>query len=132
MGRQLVEITTGNKDQTFAAMRVPLAGMVTQMGVSDPAKAQTLVNEAMMPVLNEHFDDLLTAQATSYAQALSEPDLRAIIAFYDSPAGKDLVAAQPTLAAARLTSLSHWIQGFQPEIVTKVQQVAQAHGWTNP
>lgn len=129
LGRELVEVTTGNKDQTLAAMRGPMAGLVGQMGISDPAKANTLVNEAMLPVLSEHFDDLLRSQAASYAQILSVDDLRAVITFYHTPAGKDLVAAQPALASARLTSLTQWLQGFQPEIAAKVKQVAEAHGW---
>ena len=129
LGRQVVEITNGNRDQTMSAMRAPLAGLVGQMGITDPVKAATLVNDAMLPVLNEHFDDLLTSQAANYAQVLSVADMQGVIAFYQTPAGRDLVAAQPALASARLTSLTQWLQSFRPELTAKVQEVAQAHGW---
>ena len=129
LARQLVAATSGNKDQTLAAMNGPMIGLLHQMGITDPAKAQAVVTEAMLPTIDAHFDELLTIQARNYAQVLSGDDLRAIIAFYDTQAGQDLIKAQPALASARLTGLTQWLQSFQPELVAKVKQVSQAHGW---
>lgn len=63
------------------------------------------------------------------SQALSEPELRAISAFYDTAAGKALVKAQPQLAQAQLAGMTQWMGGLAPEIQTKTAQAIKAHGW---
>ena len=91
----------------------------------------TAVDEAILPLLREHYDGLVDIQAKSYAQALSNDDLTAILAFYNTKAGQDLVRAQPALTQARLTGVTQWIGALQPEIQARVEKTAKAHGWTN-
>ena len=82
-----------------------------------------------MPLLGAHIDTLIDMEAHSYAQTLSVDDLRASLAFYESPAGRDLAAAQPTLAQARVANLTQWMSGLQPEIAARTRQVVKEHGW---
>lgn len=129
LAKQLVVLTGGDKDATISGMAQPMVGVMQQMGLSDPAKAKQMVDEGILPLLREHYDELLSAQASSYAQLLTADDLKATIAFYNTKAGQDMVKAQPALAQARLTSLSQWVGAMQPEIQKRVAAIAKQHGW---
>ncbi len=130
LARQLVAKVDPAPQQTLAAMVAPMVGMVQQMGVRQPDRAKALVQEAMMPVLTEHMSDLTDMSAKAYAEVLSVSDLKAVIAFYDTPAGADLIAAQPKLAQLRVQNLSQWMGALQPELQAKIQAVMKSHNWT--
>lgn len=129
LAKQLVAKVDPSPQQTIAAMAGPMVGMVQQMGVTQPDRAQALVQEAMLPVLGEHVSDLTDMSAQAYAQVLSVDDLKAVLAFYNTKAGADLIAAQPQLAQLRVQNLTQWMGKMQPELQSKIQAVAKAHGW---
>ncbi len=129
LARQLVAKVDPSPQQTVSAMSGPLVGMIQQMGVRQPDRAQALVQEAVLPILNEHLSDLSDLAAQAYAQVLTEDDLKGVLAFYETKAGADLIAAQPKLAQLRIANVTQWMGKLQPEIQTKIQSVAQAHGW---
>ena len=131
LAKQLVAKTAGERDQVIAGMSGPMVGFMQQMGVTDPTKARQLVDEAIMPLLREHYEELIDIQARSYAQALSVDDLKATLAFYDTKAGQDLIRAQPALAQARVTGLTQWMGTLQPEMQSRVAKTAKAHGWSS-
>lgn len=110
-------------------MAAPMVPLVQQLGVREADKAQTLVQEVILPTLTENYDKLLDGQAKSYASVLSVPDLKALAAFYDTPAGRNVAAAQPRLAQAQLAATTSWMQGIAPELQAKLQQAIKAHGW---
>ena len=129
LARQLVTKIEPAPQQTIAQMTGPMVGMVQQMGIDKPDRAQALVHEALVPILEEHISGLIDRSAQAYAQVLSEADLKATIAFYDTPAGQDLIKAQPTLAQLRITGLTQWMATLQPEMQTKIAEVVKKHGW---
>ncbi len=131
LAKQLVGKTAGEKEQVLTGMSTPMIGFMQQMGVRDPTKARELVDEAIMPLLREHYDELVEIQARSYAEALSVDDLKATLAFYDTKAGQDLIKAQPVLAQTRVTGMTQWMGTLQPEMQARVAKTAKAHGWTN-
>jgi hypothetical protein len=65
----------------------------------------------------------------AYAQVLTADDLKAILAFYNSKAGANLIAVQPKLAQLRITNITQWMSKLQPEIQTKIQAIVLSHGW---
>jgi hypothetical protein len=136
LAQKLVEMAGGNEAQTLAAINGPLTTMMgqmlSQMGTTDPAKAQALVQEAVMPMLKEHYPELAAIVAQSYAQVLSQDDLKAAIAFYSTAAGQDMVRLQPQLAQAKLRGMTQWIAAIQPELLGKVVAAIKAHGWDKP
>jgi hypothetical protein len=129
LARDLVTRTEGDRAATLQNMSAPMVGMMQQMGVTQPDRAQALVNEALLPLLSDHYDDLLAIQSKSYASALSVDDMKAAIVFYDSPAGKDFIRAQPALAKSKLTGMTQWMGGLQPEMQSRIQATMKAHGW---
>ena len=106
-----------------------MVGLMQQIGVRQPDRAQAMVQEAVLPLLSEHFDEFLEIQAKSYASLLSVADMTAALAFYATPAGQDLIHAQPQLAKLQVTGMTQWIASLQPELQTKVQQMIKEHGW---
>jgi uncharacterized protein len=120
----------GDRTAALAAMSGPMVGMIQQMGVRETDRAQVLVQEVIIPVMTAHYDELLDIQARSYAGALSRPDLDAVAAFYDTPAGRNFAAAQPKLAQAQLTGMTQWMGTIAPEMQTKLSQAMQARGWS--
>lgn len=129
VARELVAKITGDRSATLKSIAGPMVGMIQQMGIKQQDRAQALVQEALMPILMAHYDDLLAIHARSYATVLSVADMKAIATFYDTPAGQSLMRAQPQLAQATVTGMTEWITGLQPEMQMKIQQTIQAHGW---
>jgi uncharacterized protein len=119
----------GDRTATLSAMAAPMAGMMPQLGVKEPDRAQVLVEEVVMPILTARYDALIDIQARSYASVLGKDDLQAIGTFYASPAGKRLAAAQPQLAQAQMAGMTQWMGGLMPEMQAKIQQVIKDRGW---
>ena len=129
LARQLVEKSAGNRDQVLAGIAGPMVGFMQQMGVKDQTQAQQMVDEAVMPLLREHYQELIDIQAKNYASTLSVDDLKGILAFYNTPPGEDLIKAQPSLTQARVVGMTQWMGTLQPEMVDRIQKTAKAHGW---
>ncbi|MCJ2114816.1 DUF2059 domain-containing protein [Methylobacterium sp. E-025] len=127
--KAVVARAQGDRDTTLQAMTAPMTAMVQQMGLKQPDRAKVMVQEVIMPILSEHYDELLNLQAISFAAVLSKADLEAIAAFYDTPAGRNMAKAQPQLAQAQLTGMQHWIGSLAGEMQAKLAATAEAHGW---
>jgi uncharacterized protein len=127
--RDVVAQMQGDRSTTLNAMSGPMVGMMQQMGVREQDRAQVLVQEVVLPMLTARYDDLLDIQARSFAGVLAKEDLQAIGAFYATPAGKRLAAAQPQLAQAQLTGMTQWMSQMMPEMQAKLTQAIKAHGW---
>lgn len=127
LARDLVVKTSGDQAATLQGISGPMVGMMQQMGIKQPDRAQAL--EAVVPVLTAHYDDLINIQAKSFASALTIDDMKAIGAFYNTPAGQSLIRAQPQLAQATLTGMTQWMTSLQPELQAKIQQMVKSHGW---
>lgn len=130
IARETVAQMQGDRSATLSAMAAPMVGMMQQIGIKEPDKAQVLVQEVVMPTLTAHYDELLDMQARGFATVLGKDDLQAIAAFYATPAGKHLAAAQPQLAQVQLTGMQQWMQSVMPEVQGKLTKAIQAHGWT--
>lgn len=127
--REVVAQMQGDRTALLNAMAAPMVGMMQQIGVKQQDQAQALVQEVVLPTLTAHFDELLDIQARGFAGALGKDDLQVIAAFYATPTGKRLVAAQPQLAQAQLVGTQQWMQSVTPEMQGKLTKAIQAHGW---
>ncbi len=129
LAREYLGKTNVDRASTLAAMRAPMIGMMQQIGITQPDRAQAVVQEAILPLVDKHFDDYLAIMAKNYASVLSADDLKAGIAFYDTPAGQHIIKLQPQLAQLQLTGTTQWMASMQPEMQARVMQVMQTHGW---
>jgi uncharacterized protein len=130
VARETVTQMQGDRAATLSAMAGPMVSMMQQIGIKEPDKAQVLVQEVVMPTLSAHYDELLDIQARGFATVLGKDDLQAIAAFYATPAGKHLAAAQPQLAQVQLSGMQQWMQSVMPELQGKIVKAVQALGWT--
>lgn len=128
--RETVAQMQGDRTATLGSMAAPMVGMMQQIGIREPDKAQALVQEVVMPTLTAHYDELLDIQARGFATVLNKDELQAIAAFYATPAGKRLAAAQPQLAQIQLAGMQQWMQSVMPEMQGKLTKAIQAHGWS--
>lgn len=127
--RDVVAKMGGDRAAVLQSMAGPMTALVAQMGVKEPERAQVLVSEVVVPTLAANYDALLDVQARSYASVLSGDDLKAVAAFYGSPAGRNLAAAQPKLAQAQMAGMTQWMSGVAPELQAKLAAAIQKHGW---
>jgi len=56
-----------------------------------------IISEEFTAAFRQRYSDIAAAAAEEYRKLFSEPELRAILAFYTSPAGARLLQAQPQL-----------------------------------
>jgi hypothetical protein len=130
LARKLVTVIGGDRTAVLAAMTTPLIGLMKQMANTQSDRAAILVHDVLMPVLSEHYDELLNNQAKAYLALLSVSDIKAILAFYNTEAGQHLSAARPKLAQATMSGVVQWIAVLKPEIMQRTHDTMMAHGWT--
>lgn len=130
--RDVVSKAQGDRAAVLQSMSAPMAGLVAQLGVREPDRAQVLVNEVILPTLSSRYDELIDLQARSYATVLSVGDLQAISAFYSTPAGRNLATAQPKIAQAQVAGMTQWMTAVAPDLQAKLTSAIQNHGWNAP
>jgi uncharacterized protein len=120
--------------QQMASMRSMTTGMVQQQiqsamkqvheGLPAGSKPDAELQERMQAVVNKYVakamelypaDEMLTDMTGIYQKHLTKEDVESLIAFYSSPAGQDLLNAQPAIA-----------QEYMPMVMAKVTQRSQA------
>lgn len=129
LAKQLTAMIEPNPQQTISQLGGSMVGMMQQMGIKNPEHAQVIVHEALMPVLSQHIGDLVDRSAKVYAETVSVEDLKAVIAFYETKAGQNLIKAQPLLAQRRLQAMTAWMGDMQPEMQTKIAAILKQRGW---
>lgn len=67
--------------------------------------------------------DLETEAARAYAKAFTEDELKAITAFYNSPAGIKLIAEAPVVTREVLKSAQIWQNGIARDLAEQVGEV---------
>lgn len=113
---RLLELN-GVRDTT-AAMLGPMLRSVESMPGMTPDAIEAVKQEFMASL-----DDLLEMSVKPYADHLSHEDIKAAIAFAESPAGRRIAAAQPKIVAETTALGVKWGQSLQPRIDKRIQEV---------
>jgi hypothetical protein len=114
----------------LSGLVLPFPKLLSEMGVQPGPRFPVAMRQAVLPVIFEHADDFTVVQVHSYSTLLSLPDMKAATAFYNSPAGQDIVRLRPLLIQREAGPAFKLIATLHPEIDTKVQQTLKAHGWS--
>jgi hypothetical protein len=69
-------------------------------------------------------EELLELIVPIYERALTAEEVKALLAFYESPAGKKFVALQPTLTQQSIAVSERWSQGLADRAITKLKSEA--------
>ena len=126
---QLIDITGATN-----LFRPLIAGVIEQAKTpflqQNPALAGELkqiaakINTEMEPRFSEITDHV----AMLYATRFTEPELKAILAFYQSPAGKKLLAEQPQVIDASMAFAQSWANKLSDQVVDIMREELKKRG----
>lgn len=81
----------------------------------------------MVDAMKEEFlaslDEMLEMSVDPYVEYLSHDDIKAMIAFAETPAGQRIAAAQPKIVADTTVAGVKWGQGLQPRIMKRMNEL---------
>ncbi|MDP2308981.1 MAG: DUF2059 domain-containing protein [Pseudomonadota bacterium] len=96
--------------------------MMDQMLVSLKPMAPGLPDAFWEGVKSEFkSDDLINLVVPIYARHLSHDDVRALIAFYESPAGRKMIEVQPAIMAESMQVGQVWGQEIAMRVVARME-----------
>ncbi len=98
--------------QAMAQMRVSLQQLV-------PETPDSFWDEFMDEVKDE---ELIALLVPIYDRHLSHEDVKALLAFYTSPAGRRVIKALPSIAAESMKAGETWGQQIAMRVMRRVQQ----------
>jgi len=78
--------------------------------------------------LAPRFSEITDQVAKFYATAFTDQELKAIIAFYHTPAGKKLLDEQPKIAEASMRFAQEWANKLSDEVIGKMREELQKRG----
>ena len=92
------------------------------------SKSLTAVLAQLQPEFDQKSSDMLDIAARVYARHMSLEDLKATAAFFDSPAGKQYVNAQPLMLDELVVAMQAWTQETSTFMMKRVQQEMEKKG----
>jgi uncharacterized protein len=111
-----------------------IAGVIEQAKTpflqQDPALAKDL-NEIASKInadLEPRFSELTTEVATLYATHFTDQELKAILTFYQSPAGQKLLAEQPGIINSSMKFAQGWANKLSDEVIAKMREELKKRG----
>jgi hypothetical protein len=124
-------IATTNATAVFTPL---IAGVVEQAKIlflqQNPALAKDL-NEVTAKIrtdLQPRFAELNDEVAKLYATNFSEQELKDILVFYQSPAGKKMLTVQPKVIDASMTFAGTWANKLSDEVIAKIRDEMKKRG----
>jgi uncharacterized protein len=109
-------------------------------GVIEKSKDQFLqLNPSLVKDLNEvaaklkaeyapRFSEPVNEAARVYAGRFTEQELKDILAFYKSPAGKKVVIQEPLILQESMTNLDRWASNLSEEIMGRIRAEMKKKG----
>ncbi len=92
------------------------------------ARDTDAVLEKLKPEFERQSDEMIEQSARIYATLLSEEDIDAILAFFDSGAGKRYVGAQPLFLNQLVSGMQAWQQKISINMMTRVREEMKKKG----
>lgn len=81
---------------------------------------------AMQEEFTASLGDMLEMSVEPYVRHLSHEDIKAMIAFAETPAGQRIAAAQPKIVAETTVAGMKWGQSLQPRIMKRMGEIRNA------
>jgi uncharacterized protein len=73
-------------------------------------------------IKTEGFDDLYAILIPIYRKHFTEADVDALLAFYDSPAGKKMVSVMPLITQESMAAGAAWGQQLAEKIIKRLEE----------
>ena len=117
-------------DNTAENMRLYIMAMLARGGL-DFAQRAELTQSLILPDVKAAVPKLLEQWTAIYAAQLSLDDMKAIEAFYQTPAGQRFLAAQNAITMSVNTATINWEAAAVREAIAKNIDALRAHGYQN-
>jgi uncharacterized protein len=86
------------------------------------------ISEKLRTDLAPRLVELSDEVAKLYATNFTEPELKTILAFYQSPAGKKLLTQQPKVVDASMNFAQNWANKLSDEVIGKMREELKKRG----
>ena len=87
------------------------------------------VLQALQPEMELQKQKVINDIAVIYARAMTEPELKDVIAFFKSPAGKKYVESQPLVLDDMVRQMQEWSQDLAEYVMVRVRAEMQKKGF---
>lgn len=111
-----------------------IAGVVEQAKLlflqQNPGLSKDL-NEIAIKIRNDlapRFDELVNDVARNYAIHFTEQELKDVLAFYKSPAGKKLISEQPKVVDASMKFAQDWANKLSDQVIAQMREELKKRG----
>jgi hypothetical protein len=111
-----------------------IAGVVEQAKLlflqQNPGLSKDL-NEVATKMRNDlapRFDELVNDVARNYATHFTEQELKDVLAFYKSPAGKKLISEQPKVVDASMKFAQDWANKLSDQVIAQMREELKKRG----
>ena len=111
-----------------------IAGVVEQAKLlflqQNPGLSKDL-NEIAIKMRNDlapRFDELVNDVARNYAIHFTEQELKDVLAFYKSPAGKKLISEQPKVVDASMKFAQDWANKLSDQVIAQMREELKKRG----
>lgn len=88
------------------------------------------VAASLVPQFENRRGEINEILARTYAAQFSDAELKALIAFYQTPVGKKLVEKRPIILDTGMRGVQLWSQRFAREVEVKVREEMKKRGFT--
>ena len=82
----------------------------------------------LKPEFDKQADEMVDIAAQIYVKQMGEPDLKAAVAFFESPAGKKYVETQPAFLTEVVTAMQGWQGKISTDMMTRVRAEMKKKG----
>jgi hypothetical protein len=82
----------------------------------------------LKPEFDRQADEMVDIAAQIYVKQMSEQDLKAAVAFFESPAGKKYVETQPAFLTEVVTAMQGWQGKISTDMMTRVRTEMKKKG----
>jgi len=96
----------------------------------NPALAKDLneISAKLRSDLAPRFEELVNNVAKNYATSFTEQELKDILAFYKTPAGRKLISDQPKVVDASLKFAQNWANTLSEQVIGKMRDELKKKG----
>ncbi|WP_230531812.1 DUF2059 domain-containing protein [Microvirga roseola] len=110
--------------RSFDAITEPLLAQLQQMNVTRPEIQKDLAEVVALirPEVEKKKQEMVDNAARAFASRMNEAELKAVAAFYKSPAGVKYVQIQPAVLDDIVRDLAVWTQSTSEFIITRARE----------
>jgi hypothetical protein len=116
------------------SFQIIIPEFMDQIGVTLTQTRPELTNDLLTvmsqlkPEFDKQADEMIDLSARIYARLLTEDEIRAILAFFKSDAGRKYVGAQPLFLNQLVAGMQAWQQKISVNMMTRVREEMKKKG----